>query len=106
MNLYSSILLLLPYYNIFFRVWTLLREKKVKEAIQSYFKDHDFFVPPVELNIGVRPDVSTFKWEGTHELSAIGVECKAVRSVRSLIDVILNQAREYQLASLILRSEV
>lgn len=75
-----------------------MKEKEVKKAIQRYFAERGFFVPPVELNIGVRPDVSAFKWEGTHEVSAICVECKAVKTVRSLFDTILNQAREYQVS--------
>jgi len=75
-----------------------MEEREVKSFIEKFFKEKGYYVPTVEFNIGVRPDVVAFKWEGEYEVKAIAVECKKARQIRSLMETVLSQAREYQLA--------
>jgi hypothetical protein len=75
-----------------------VKESDVKKAVIQYFEGRGYFVPSVEFNIGVRPDVSAFKWANLYEIENIAVECKTTRHPRSLIQTCLTQAREYQTA--------
>lgn len=75
-----------------------MKESEVKSSVERFFRDQGYYVPPREFNIGVRPDVSAFKWEGDHEIRSIAVECKKTKRIRPLIETALIQAREYQLA--------
>lgn len=75
-----------------------MKESEVKSSVERFFSDQGYYVPPSEFNVGVRPDVSAFKWEGDHEIRSIAVECKKTKLIRSLIETALTQAREYQLA--------
>lgn len=75
-----------------------MKESEVKSSVERFFRDQGYYVPPKEFNIGVRPDVSAFRWGGDHEIRSIAVECKKTRWIRPLIETALTQAREYQLA--------
>jgi len=75
-----------------------VKESDVKKAVIQYFEGRGYFVPSVEFNIGVRPDVSAFKWVNLYEIENVAVECKITRHPRSLIQTCLTQAREYQAA--------
>lgn len=75
-----------------------MKESEVKKAVTEYFRKRGYFVPKAEFDIGVRPDVSAFRWRGPYEIENIAVECKPFKSLRSLIETCLGQAREYQLA--------
>ena len=75
-----------------------MKASEVKSSIERFFRDQGYYVPPREFNIGVKPDISAFKWEGDHEIRSIAVECKKTTRIHPLIETALTQAREYQLA--------
>lgn len=75
-----------------------MEESEVKKAVRRHFEGQRYFSPEKEFNIGVRPDVTAFRWINDYEIGAVAVECKKTTQIRSLIEIGLTQAREYQLA--------
>jgi len=74
-----------------------MKEHEVKRAINSYFEDRDYFVPSTEFNVGVKPDVTAFKWAGNdYEIKTVAVECKANKTLRKLMEVASTQTRALQ----------
>ena len=74
-----------------------MKEHEVKNAISRFFEDQDYFVPSTEFNVGVRPDVTGFKWaNNNYEVKTVAVECKAEKTLRELMEVASTQARELQ----------
>jgi hypothetical protein len=74
-----------------------MRESNIKNAVKKFFEREGLFVPETEFNVGIRPDVTGFKWLNSYSIDCRAVECKVAKVPRWLLTPdILNRLRKLQ----------